>query len=269
MTINTYTIHTTQGDANNISETTGISDTMIDSSGGVEFETDYFNEGLAVRDVYRGSKSVSTIEDLKDTDLVMLEGMEVSWATAKSLGYTATVKAMLDKEAGTSSTRVEPKANLDTINPQIEDDIDDRWDDIPMENLADKAGQEGALEGEAQVAASVGLDEMAMNYGLDNEASIEMAADMLSGELRADDPIFTSGQYNHRNVSGMVNTVKDSMAAQAKQELGPDAYKQLQTWASQNPAVKSLLIQHGVSKVKGSHVTWGQVYQLVHERMAR
>ena len=127
--------------------------------------------------------------------------------------------------------------------------------------MADEAARTGALDSEEATVASNALDLAALDLNLDNDAALELGADLLTGKLKEDDPIFHE-RLPLREVRTKVHAVKDSMARGAERALGKDQYAEFQGWANTVPAVRQLLVQHGVAKIRGSRVSWAEVHDL-------
>lgn len=221
------------------------------------------SDGLLVRDKFGRETAVSRMEDLRPDSIILLEGIPVTWQTAQDLGYGATVEELVRGNRGRPQFD-RANASADTnANASADDQADNYADEGLTEytNLADEAGRSGSLEGEELTVASSALDHATLDLNLGNEAALELGADLLTGELREDDPIFHE-QLPLRDVRTKVHAVRDSMARSAEKALGQDQYAELQTWANTVPAVRQLLVQHGVAKIKGSRVSWAEVHDL-------
>jgi hypothetical protein len=250
-----YTIHTGMTDAEGNRQTTETAEYTSDAGRVVREDDAPVSDGLLVRDKFGRETAVSRMEDLRPDSIILLEGIPVTWQTAQDLGYGATVEEMARGKRG--------RPQFDRANTATDDQADDYADEGLTEytNLADEAGRSGALEGEELTVASSALDHVALDLNLGNEAALELGADLLTGELREDDPIFHQ-QLPLRDVRTKVHAVRDSMARSAEKALGLDQYTELQTWATTVPAVRQLLVQHGVAKIKGSKVSWAEVHDL-------
>jgi hypothetical protein len=86
-----------------------------------------------------------------------------------------------------------------------------------------------------------------MHTGLDQEATIELGTDILTGELKADDPIWNGLQQ--RGVS------RDA------------AHGAISQVAGNSPAIKAVVIKHGVARMQGKtkNATWKHVLTLARQ----
>ena len=129
-------------------------------------------------------------------------------------------------------------------------------------------------EGAATDAEIVALDNIVtasqMHSGLDQEATIELGTDILTGELKADDPIWNGLQQ--RGVSrdaahGAISQVVQVGQQAALRELGAADFNELSHLADNSPAIKAVVIKHGVARMQGKtkNVTWKHVLTLARQ----
>jgi hypothetical protein len=109
-----------------------------------------------------------------------------------------------------------------------------------------------------------------MHTGLDQEATIELGTDILTGELKADDPIWNGLQQ--RGVSrdaahGAISQVVQVGQQAALRELGAADCNELSSLAGNSPAIKAVVIKHGVARMQGKtkNATWKHVLTLARQ----
>ena len=109
-----------------------------------------------------------------------------------------------------------------------------------------------------------------MHTGLDAEATVELGTDILTGELKQDDPIWTGLQQ--RGVSrdaahGAVSQVVQVGQQAPLRELGESGYNELSRLADNSPAIKAVVIKHGVARMQGrtKNATWKHVLTLARQ----
>jgi len=159
----------------------------------------------------------------------------------------------------------------------------DGYEPIPVESsanerLTDNEDQATELdlreEGAGTDAEIVALDnvvtEAQMHTGLDEEATVELGTDILTGELKTDDPIWNDLQQ--RGVSrdaahGAISQVVQVGQQAALRELGPADYNELSQLADSSPAIKAVVIKHGVARMQGrtEKVTWKHVLTMARQ----
>src|SRR5262249_48945054 len=125
--------------------------------------------GLEVTAANGDRKSVHDVSQIADTDRVWIGNIEMTYAQAKSMGYH------LDQE--------DIPAPASANDPAEGDDTEDapRFDPNDPKNTTTH---------EEVVAGLNAADAVAMHVGLDHEASAELAADMLTGEIASNDVLF-------------------------------------------------------------------------------
>ena len=206
-------------------------------------------KGVSVIDGKPGDrKSVYSAADLDPSDIVNVEGIPMTVAQTKAAGYSF---------EGDEPILVESSANAR---------LSDNEDQATELDLRE--------EGAATDAEIVALDNIVMasqmHTGLDQEATIELGTDILTGELRADDPIWNGLQQ--RGVSreaahGAVSQVVQVGQQAALRELGAADNNELSQLADNSPAIKAVVIKHGVARMQGKtkNVTWKHVLTLARQ----
>jgi hypothetical protein len=187
-------------------------------------------------------------DDLDPSDIVNVEGIPMTVAQAKAAGYS------FDGE--------EPIPVESSANPRLAND-EDQATELDLR-------EEGAGTDAEIVALDNVVTAAQMHTGLDEEATIELGSDILTGELKADDPIWNDLQQ--RGVSrdaahGAISQVVQVGQQAALRELGAAEYNELSRLADNSPAIKAVVIKHGVARMQGrtKNVTWKHVLTLARQ----
>jgi len=253
MTVYTCNISTSPTNANG-ETTTSISTERVNDTGSNFVSSDDFGStGPTVLDGQTGARRyVHSEADLQPTDIVEVAGVPMTVAQARAAGVKLSVDA-------TASEAVTPKAP---------------GNDSEAIDAADAVDHRAADDGRATDAEVVAMDNVitaaAMHTGLDQEATIELGKDILTGELPQDDVIWNGLQ--HRGVSkdaavASVNQVVQVGQAAAIRELGQADYAELSRLADNSAAIKNLVIEHGIKRMTGKAkgVTWKHVVTLARQ----
>jgi hypothetical protein len=106
--------------------------------------------------------------------------------------------------------------------------------------------------------------------GLDRDAAVELGKDILMGQIPQGDEVW-SGLQN-RGISqsaavASVNQVVQVGQAAAQRELGAADYNELAHLSDSSPAIKKLVIDHGIKRMTGKSkgVTWKHVLTLARQ----
>ena len=89
-----------------------------------------------------------------------------------------------------------------------------------------------------------------MHTGLDREATIELGKDILLGELPQDDVIWTGLQAKGISKDAAASSVQQVVQvgqSAAQREMGTADYNELSRLADSSPAIKEVVIKHGVA----------------------
>jgi len=242
-------IKSTPRNAEGASQTSFTSEVLNSERGDNYSSSEGFKDNaIQVIDGNGWSKNIYTASDLKGDDRVRVNGIEMTVAEARSVGYFFEGEEPIPAESAESA------------------------------GLPDNDGEttEVDLRGEAGVtdAESVALDNVVaaaqMHTGLDQEATIELGTDILTGELKADDPIWDGLQQ--RGVSreaahGAISQVVHVGQQAALRELGAADYNELSRLADASAAIKAVVIKHGVARMQGKtkNVTWKHVLTLARQ----
>jgi hypothetical protein len=156
-------------------------------------------------------------------------------------------------------------------------------DAVPVESakpVDDHHGEDEALqldlreEGAATDAETLAMDNTAtaveMHTGLDREATIELGKDILLGEIPQDDVIWTGLQAKGISKDAAASSVQQVVQvgqSAAQREMGAADYSELSRLADSSPAIKNLVIDHGIKRMtgKGKGATWKQVLALARQ----
>jgi hypothetical protein len=229
--------------------TTTISSDQMNGDNFISSE-DFAHNGPTVIDGTTGvRRAVFSDADILPTDMVEVFGVPMTVAQAKAAGVniTASVSASANHEA----TAQAPGVNADDEAPA---EVDTRI--------------EG--DGQATDAEIIALDTVAsaveMHTGLDREATIELGTDILNGEIQSDDVIWDD--LRSRGISpdaarASVGNVVNAAQSAAMRELGQAEYSELSNLADGSPAIKDLVIKHGVKRIsKKTNVGWKEILTL-------
>ncbi len=206
---------------------------------------DFVDNGVQVIDGKTGGrKSVYASSDLDPSDIVKVEGIPMTVAQAKSAGYS-----------------------FDGSEPvPVDETVGENDDEAPALDLRE--------EGDATDAEAVAMDNVAsaveMHTGLDREATIELGKDILTGQIPEGDEVWTGLQ--NRGISqgaaiASVSQVVQVGQSAAQRHLGAADYNELSRLADSSPAIKNLVIEHGIKRMTGKSkgVTWKQVLTLARQ----
>jgi hypothetical protein len=167
------------------------------------------------------------------------------------------------KAAGIRITVDTPAATDREVMAQAPGDDVDENADAPLDTRRADDGHatDGELIALDTVAAAVEL-----HTGLDREATIELGVDILTGQLPQDDAVWTG--LRNRGISpdaarASVGNVVQAGQAAAMKELGQAGYNELSHLADNSPAIKAVVIKHGVKRMSGkANMSWSQVLTL-------
>lgn len=246
-----YSVSFATSPANAAGETTSsaISERINDHTGSTFASSeDFADKGVQVIDGKTGDrKSVYATADLDPSDIVRVEGIPMTVAQAKAAGYS------FDGD--------EP-IPVESEGPRLSDN-DDQAPELDLR-------EEGAGTDAEIVALDNVVTAAQMHTGLDEEATIELGSDILTGELKADDPIWNDLQQ--RGVSrdaahGAISQVVQVGQQAALRELGAADYNELSRLADNSAAIKAVVIKHGVARMQGrtKNVTWKHVLTLARQ----
>src|SRR5262249_17770332 len=107
-----------------------------------------------------------------------------------------------------------------------------------------------------------------------HEASAELAADMLTGEIASNDVLFDQMAQRGIPKDAAYATVSHSVnigQAAARKEMGDAAYNELTRLADQSASIKKLVIHHGIQRAfgKAKGVKWSHVLDLARQFAGR
>jgi hypothetical protein len=229
--------------------TTTISSDQFNGENFISSE-DFANTGPSVIDGQTGvRKAVFSQEDLNPSDMVEVSGIQMTVAQAKAAGINITVNPTAETDRDVTA-----KAPGDNSDDEAPEGIDTRRE-------GDGHATDGELIALDTVAAAVEL-----HTGLDREATIELGVDILTGQLPQDDAVWTG--LRNRGISpdaarASVGNVVQAGQAAAMKELGQAGYNELSHLADNSPAIKAVVIKHGVKRMSGkANISWSQVLTL-------
>jgi hypothetical protein len=229
--------------------TTTISSDQFNGENFISSE-DFANTGPSVIDGQTGArKSVFSEADLHPSDMVEVSGIPMTVAQAKAAGVNITVTP-------TADTSREAVAQAPGDNDP-EPEVDTRRGD----------------DGHATDAEVIALDTVAsaveMHTGLDREATLELGADILLGQIPQGDEVWEGLQSKGISpdaARASVNNVVQAGQAAAMNELGQAAYHELSRLADNSPAIKAVVIKHGIKRMNGkANMSWSQVLTLARQ----
>jgi hypothetical protein len=250
MTVYSTTIQTSPTNFNGEQTSSIISERINDHTGSTFASSeDFVDKGVQVIDGKTGDrKSVYMADDLDPSDIVNVQGIPMTVAQAKAAGYSFD---------GDEPIPVESSANASLT------DNEDQATELDLR-------EEGAGTDAEIVALDNVVTAAQMHTGLDEEATVELGTDILTGELKADDPIWNDLQQ--RGVSrdaahGAISQVVQVGQQAALRELGAAGYNELSQLADNSPAIKAVVIKHGIARMQGrtEKVTWKHVLTMARQ----
>jgi hypothetical protein len=193
-------------------------------------------------------KSVFTADDLGASDIITVQGIPMTVAQAKSAGYSF------------DGSEPIPVDSPDGLTPSDNDEASQGLD-----------LREGGSVTEPELVAMDNVTAaVAMHTGLDQEATIELGKDILTGQIPGGDEVWTGLQSKGISQSAAIASVGQVVQvgqAAAQRELGAADYNELSRLADSSPAIKKLVIDHGIKRMTGKSkgVTWKHVLTLARQ----
>lgn len=207
---------------------------------------DFADNGATVIDGKTGDrKSVYVATDLAPTDIISVGGIPMTVAQAKSVGYSF------------DGSEPIPAAEAARITVELE---------APQLDLRG----EGAVTDVEAVAMGNVIDAVKLHTGMDQDATLELGKDILTGQIPADDQVWAS--LHSRGISqdaarSSVGAVVEAGQSAAMKELGDADYSELSSLANNSAAIKEMVINHGIKRMTGKAkgVTWKHVLTLARQ----
>jgi hypothetical protein len=225
---------------------------------------DYVSGGVTVRDTNNMQRDVHSQDDLKDSDVINVQGMSMKVAQAKELGLLNTVfdeglsigaaqRAAQEHSSVSEETPEEPKGS-DTGHDEFDNVIDGlnaSLDDSIM-TMEEAQTYETAF---GQIALSgMSVDEVTETMrGLADGSVSELDVD---GSTRA---MFANVQ----------STITEAATQSAMQELGQDGFDFLKQASDTHPGVDRCVRQFAVDRAAGraDGITWTEFAQHIREQL--
>ncbi|GAA6159717.1 hypothetical protein NBRC116589_18910 [Ruegeria sp. HU-ET01832] len=225
---------------------------------------DYVSGGVTVRDTKNTQRDVHSQGDLRDSDVINVQGMSMKVAQAKELGLLNTVfdeglsigaaqRAAQEQAAAVDETPEEPTGS-DTGHAEFDNVIDGlntSLDDSIM-TMEEAQTYETAF---GQIAMSgMSVDEVTETMrGLAEGSVSELDVD---GSTRA---MFANVQ----------STITDAATQSAMQELGQDGFDFLKQASDTHPGVDRCVRQFAVDRAAGraDGITWTEFAQHIREQL--
>ncbi|WP_171134938.1 hypothetical protein [Ruegeria sp. HKCCD7221] len=220
--------------------------------------------GVTVRDTKNTQRDVHSQSDLKDSDVINVQGMSMKVAQAKELGllnavfdeglsigaaqraaqeHSSVVVETLEEPKGSDTGHAEFDSVIDGLNASLDDSI------MTMEEAKTYETAFG------QIAMSgMSVDEVIETMrGLADGSVSELDVD---GDTRA---MFANVQ----------STITEAATQSAMQELGPDGFDFLKQASATNPGVDRVVRQFAVDRAAGraDGITWTEFVQHIREQL--
>lgn len=224
---------------------------------------DYVSGGVTVRDTKNTQRDVHSQGDLKDSDVINVQGMSMKVAQAKELGLLNTVfdeglsigaaQRAAQEQAAVDETPEEPTGS-DTGHAEFDNVIDGlntSLDDSIM-TMEEAQTYETAF---GQIAmAGIGIDQAAETMrGLADGSVSEIDVD---GDTRA-------------MLANVQSTITEAATQSAMQELGQDGFDFLKQASDTHPGVDRCVRQFAVDRAAGraDGITWTEFAQHIREQL--
>lgn len=251
MTVHSVSFATSPANAAGETTSSIVSETINDHTGSnfVSSE-DYADNGVRVIDGNTGHrKSIFSAADLAPSDIVKVQGIPMTVAQAKAAGYSFDGDEPVPVQSSADEARLP--------------DSDDEGAGLDL-------GEQGVATDAETVAMDNVVGAIGMHTGLDREAAIELGKDILTGQIPQGDEVWTDLQTRGISQSAAVASVGQVVQigqAAAQRELGAADYNELSHLADTSPAIKNLVIDHGIKRMSGRSkgVTWKHVLTLARQ----
>lgn len=219
------------------------------SMGGTASSEDFNPYGVTARGE-RGYVTARTPDQLSDNDIVKFEGMDLTVAQAKEYGVLDQIFGKINAEAPGNA----PQENSEPTESAPSDPT------VASLQAALDAGEITAEEAQLYDTMSAEL-ELA---GMDTQRALEAIEEIAKGgnpEISGD---------NRSMIERIHQDVVTASTKAAKAELGPEAFAQLQGWASMSSDVNEAVRGFAAKRATGERSlgTWSTFYQEVSDMMA-
>lgn len=225
---------------------------------------DYVSGGVTVRDTKNTQRDVHSQSDLKDSDVINVQGMSMKVAQAKELGLLDAVfdeglsigaaqRAAQEHSSAVVETPEEPKGS-DTGHAEFDSVIDGlnaSLDDSIM-SMDEAQTYEAAF---GQIAMS----------GMTIDEAAETMRGLADGSVsEIDVPGDTRAMF-----SNVQSTITEAATQSAMQELGQDGFDFLKQASATNPGVDRVVRQFAVDRAAGraDGITWAEFAQHIREQL--
>lgn len=231
--------------------------TTLPGTGGVKSSTDFNSPGLTVQRGF-GGVSVANASELQETDVITIDGVEMTVATARSVGVLR-----MAFEQTRSPDQLDPPLSAAAASQAA----------TPAETSKSNTGHteyDGVVDG-LNAALDEGLLEYteAAAYDL-SVAEIAMSGLSIEHALETLDGIADGSVVEHEVPSGirqMLAASEDKVTAAATKsamaELGADAFGYLERAASTSPevaeAIRGYAIRRATGRTEGAR--WSDLYE--------
>jgi len=233
----------------------------LPNAGEVRHSTNNDADGITVRSGPAGfSRQSHNVSDLNDSDIIAIDGMEITAKVARDLGL---LNKVYDEglNAGSASQRSEvPEQRVDVIKKS---DTGHTEYDTAIDSLNEHIDNGSMTPAEGQ-AYDLGLAEIAMS-GLSIESVTETLEGLANGTVAESDV-----PANVRATVIQVETAVEKAATSAAMaELGKPAFEALSQLASSHAGANQVIRQYAIDRAQGKHdgVTWPELYQDIQEQL--
>ncbi|WP_425091090.1 hypothetical protein [Tropicimonas sp. S265A] len=200
--------------------------------------------------------AVQSMDDLRDTDIVVIQGMQMDVAGAKSLGVIDQVFS-----ANHSPQTVEQAQEADEVSSKSNTGFPVYDNAVDGLNSAVEAGvmqMSEALIYDTSVAEVAGT-------GMDIDEAAAVIDGLASGEIAE-----TEVDPDTRSLlSAVERSVETAATDAARAELGRGQFEELETLSSVHPGVTAVIRQYAIDRASGraADTTWTDVYHHVRSEL--
>ncbi|UWR03263.1 hypothetical protein K3740_00685 [Ruegeria conchae] len=225
---------------------------------------DYVSGGVTVRDTNNMQRDVYSQGDLKDTDVINVQGMSMKVAQAKELGLLNTVfdeglsigaahRAAQEHSSAVDETLEEPKGS-DTGHAEFDSVID---------------GLNASLDDSIMTMEEAQTYETAFGQIAMSGMSVDEATETMRGLADGSVSELDVDADTRAMFSNIQSTITEAATQSAVQELGQDGFDFLKQASDTHPGVDRCVRQFAVDRAAGraEGITWTEFAQHIREQL--
>lgn len=231
------------------------------SAGRMVSSNDYQSAGVKVSRGM-GSVNVTDAADLSDTDIVQVDGMEITAKMARELGLMGRV---FDESLSTGATAAAAEAHA--AKAQSPDAAKSATGNADLDGVVDglnEALEDGSIGLEEAQIYEAAFGEVALS-GLSLEHAIETLEGIEDGTVDAN----AVPADVRANLSAVEGRITDAATKSAKAELGSETFNWLQSAATSNADVSNAIRQFAFERATGQApgITWADFAEHVRTQL--